>query len=116
MRAAHGRRAARLAAVFAVFAQCRQRCRIAGIQRRLSGREQADQRSVGRSDDCSSSRRAVVGAGVHENWRVTFLDAVVSIEYRSVNDCPEALTRGVRRVRRDECVDENLIPLQYLVD
>ena len=117
MRVAHERR--RLpdcAAVFAIVAQCRQRCRIAGIQRRLSGREQADQRSVGRSNDCSSARRAVAAPCVNENWRVALFDAVVRIEDRRVNDRPEPLTRGVRGIRRNERVDENLIPLQHLID
>ena len=71
---------------------------------------------MGRGDDRRSARRAVVGPVVNENWCVTSLDAVVGIEDRRVNDRPEALTGGVRRVRRNQRVDEDLIPFQYLVD
>ena len=99
-----------------MLAQCRERCRIAGIQRRLSGREQADQRSVGRSNDCSSARRAAGVRTVNENWCVARLYAVVRIEDRRVNDRPEPLTRGVRGIGRNERVDEDLIPLQHLID
>ena len=53
---------------------------------------------------------------VNENWRVAPLDAVVRIEDRRVDDRPEPLTGGVRRICRDERVDEDLIPLQHLVE
>ena len=48
-----------------------------------------------------------------EDWRVASFDAVVCIEDRGVHDGPEPLTRGVRRIRRNERVDEDLIPVQH---
>ena len=50
----------------------------------------------------------------NENRRVAPFDAVVRIEDRRVNDRPEPLTGGVRRIRRNERVDEDLIPVQHL--
>ena len=102
-------------AVLALVAQRRERRRVAPVQRRLSGREQADQRRVGRSDDRCPARRAARGRVVNEHWRVTPFDAVVGIEDRRVDDRPEPLTGGVRRIRRNQRVDEDLIPLQHLV-
>ena len=51
---------------------------------------------------------------VNEDWCVALFDAVVGIEDRRVNDRPEPLTGGVRRIRRNERVDEDLIPVQHL--
>ena len=52
---------------------------------------------------------------VNKNWRIALLDAVVRIEDRCVNNRPEPLTGRVRCIRRNERVDEDLIPLQNLV-
>jgi hypothetical protein len=50
-----------------------------------------------------------------KDWCVTPLDAVIRIEDRGVNDRPKPLARGICRVRGNERVDEDLVPLQYLV-
>jgi hypothetical protein len=102
--------------MLAIVAQGRERCVITGIQFCQPGREQAGQCRVGRGDDRRPARRAVMGPVVNEHWRVTLLDAVVGIEDRGVDDRPQALTGGVRRVCGDQRVDEDLIPFQYLVD
>ena len=104
-----------LACLVAIVAQRRERSRIARIQRRLLRRKQAGPRSVRCSDDRRSARRAVRGLVVNENWCIALLDAVVGIEDRRVNNRPEPLTRGVRRVCCNERVDQDLIPLQHLV-
>ena len=52
---------------------------------------------------------------MNKDWRVAPLDAVVRVEDRRVNDRPEPLTRRICGVRRNERVDEDLIPLQHLV-
>ena len=52
---------------------------------------------------------------VNEDRRVAALDAIVGVEDRSVNDRSEPLAGGVRRIGRNERVDENLIPVQHLI-
>ena len=58
---------------------------------------------------------AVVVDVLDEDRRVPALDPVVGIEDRRVNDRAEALTGRIRRVRRDERLDEDLVPFQNLV-
>ena len=50
-----------------------------------------------------------------EDRRVAALDPVEGIEDGRVNDRSEALTRRIRRVRRNQRLDEDLIPFQNLV-
>ncbi len=65
----------------------------------------------------AARRDAPCGAVVsNEYWRVASFDPVVGVEDRRVNDRPEPLTRRVRRTRRNQRVDEDLIPFQHLVD
>ena len=66
----------------------------------------------------TAARRDAPGGAliVTRNRCVAPLDAVVGVEDRRVNDRSEPLAGGVRRIRRNECVDEDLIPLQHLVD
>ena len=52
---------------------------------------------------------------VNENRRVAAFDAVVGIEDGGVDNGPESLTRGIRRIGRNQGVDEDLVPLQHLV-
>ena len=99
--------------VLAIVTQRRERRVITRLQLCQSRRKQAGQCGVGRGDHRRPARRAGVGPVVNENWCVTLLDAVVGIEDRRVNDRPQALTGGVRRVGRNQRVDENLIPFQY---
>ena len=47
---------------------------------------------------------------------VSSLDPVVGVEDRGVNDRAEPLTRRICRIRRNERVDEDLVPFQHLVD
>ena len=63
----------------------------------------------------AARREAPRGAVGNENWRVAPFDAVVGVEDRGVHDRPEPLTRGIRRIRRNQRVDEDLVPLQHLV-
>ena len=51
----------------------------------------------------------------HEDWRIASLDSVVGIEDRGVNDRAEPLTRRIRGIRRNERIDENLVPFEHLV-
>ena len=50
---------------------------------------------------------------MNEEWCVATVDAVESIEDRRVYDGPEPLTGGVRRVRGNQRVDEDLVPLEH---
>ena len=106
---------ARSPRLFVIVAQCRERGRIAVIERRLSRRKQPDQRRVRGGDDGGPARRAIRGPVVDEDRLVPFLDAVVRVEDRRVHDGAEPLTRGVRGIGGDERVDEDLIPFQHLV-
>ena len=112
----------RLSAVSAVVAERRERSRVPVTQLCRPGREQADQRRVRGSNDRCPARRSgrnealsVAVDVLDEDRRVAALDPVVGIEDGCVNDGAEALARRVRRVRRDERLDEDLIPVQYLV-
>ena len=52
---------------------------------------------------------------MNEDRCVAPLDAVEGIEDRRVHDRPEPLTGGVRRVRRDQRVNEDLVPIEHLI-
>ena len=65
----------------------------------------------------AARRDAPRGALVaNEDWCVSLFDAVVGVEDRRMNDRSEPLAGRVRRIRRNERVDEDLIPLEHLVD
>ena len=115
-------RSPRLPAVSAVVAERRQRSRVALTQLCRPSGKQAHQRRVRGSDDRCAPRRSVRGEALavavdvlDEDRRVAALDPVVGIEDGRVNDGAEALARRIRRVRRNERVDEDLIPFQNLV-
>ena len=105
-----------MAAVPAVVAQRRERSRIAGIEIRSPSRKQAPESGVRRGHNRGSARSARSGTAVKEHRRVSALDPVVRVEYRGVNDGSETLTGRIRRIGRNQCVDEDLVPLEHLVD
>ena len=65
-----------------------------------------------RSDDRGPARRPRWSAAVNEHWRIALFDAVVGVEDRCMQDRSEPLTRRVGGIRCNECIDEDLIPLQ----
>ena len=115
----------RLSAVSAVSAVVAERCergRVAVTKLRRSRGKQSKERRIRGSNDSRSARRSrrnqalsVAVDVLNEERRVTALDPVVGIEDRRVDDRAEALARRVRRVRRDERLDEDLVPVQHLV-
>jgi len=104
----------------AIVAERREGSRIAGVERRplrrRQGREETYDRVVCRSDDRSSTGRAPRRAAVDVDRCVTALDTVVGVEDGGVKNRPEPLAGRVRRIGRNQCVDEDLVPFQYLVD
>jgi hypothetical protein len=106
---------ARFAAVLVIITQRSERSCIAGIQLRLPGGEQGDQRLVRRSDDGRSARRACRGLILNEDRCVAPFDPVVGVEDGGLHDRSEPLAGRVWRVRRDERVDEDLVPVENLV-
>ena len=65
----------------------------------------------------AARRDAPRGAPIaNEKWCITLFDAVVGVENRRMNDRSEPLTGRVRRIRRNQHLDEDLIPLKHLVE
>ena len=65
----------------------------------------------------AARREAPRGAPIaNEEWCISLFDAVVGVENRRMNDGSEPLTGRVRRIRRNQHLDEDLIPLEHLVD
>ena len=85
------------------------------MRRKQMRRKQTHQRRVRGSDDRSAARCSLWRRILNSDRRIASFDAVVGIEDRSVNDGPKPLTRRIRCFRRNESVDEDLIPLQNLV-
>jgi hypothetical protein len=70
---------------------------------------------VRRSDYRRSARCTGGGLIVDKDRCIAPFDPVVRIEDRRVNDCPEPLAGGVRRIGRNQRVDEDLIPFKHLI-
>ena len=102
-------------AVRAAFGERREGRVVARFQRRLLRREEACERRVRGSDDSPAPRDSADSSTVNEERCIATVDAVQRIEDRRVYDGTEPLTGGVRRARRDQRVNEDLVPLEHRV-